>query len=312
MAWPCTLTRWEKRGTDTPQTARLSTGPRTPDGKAASSRNGRTHGLFCRQAALTAADGEEIRQVAAGLRRQFDPRNAAEGAAVDRAACEMWRLGRVVAVERGWIADALQKERDLLADAGIAEEPSLGMAVKGDFQNGLYERLRLYEMRMERSMNRAIEQLYKAQDRRYAAQRNLAAAHKSRFDMACRRDDYLISEGRQPHYVEDELAAFDREQARLDAGCDEADEHAAAGTGDGDPDAEAAVEAMPESPQGAPDGQLARPPADAQAGGENPAYRDGANDSEPPLPLEAAEEKRKSEATGQGAADGQGGDLGKN
>jgi hypothetical protein len=87
--------------------ARLSTGPRTDDGKARSSRNAVKHGLFSRvpgdAALLTPAEQAELDALVLDGRERYQPRGAEEEAGADRIAALWWDLQRVCADrERYW------------------------------------------------------------------------------------------------------------------------------------------------------------------------------------------------------------------
>ena len=57
------------------QNAARSTGPKTPEGKAASSRNATRHGLTGVFHVLPHEDPAEFEQLAAAVRDEFRPRN---------------------------------------------------------------------------------------------------------------------------------------------------------------------------------------------------------------------------------------------
>jgi hypothetical protein len=73
--------------------AKRSTGPRTPAGKARSSRNATKFGLF---SGTFTHPGEEkdYAAIRASLRDAFDPQTASEQAALDQICGAVWRLRR--------------------------------------------------------------------------------------------------------------------------------------------------------------------------------------------------------------------------
>ena len=79
--------------------AQLSTGPRTEQGKFASSSNSRTHGLTTRQALLPTEDPSEHEQHHADYLAHYRPKNAIAKAAVVELADLLWRLRRVASFE---------------------------------------------------------------------------------------------------------------------------------------------------------------------------------------------------------------------
>jgi hypothetical protein len=92
--------------------AQKSTGPRTPEGKQASSRNGIKHGLLARDVVLSgptaAEDRADFDALLADLCEELDPRGFIEQALVERIATCYWRLHRVQRFENGAIREILE------------------------------------------------------------------------------------------------------------------------------------------------------------------------------------------------------------
>jgi hypothetical protein len=74
--------------------AKKSTGPKSPEGKAASSMNALRHGLRAEKAVLPNEDPEEFEKVHAGLYDLYLPQTVAERDLVDQAALAKWKLVR--------------------------------------------------------------------------------------------------------------------------------------------------------------------------------------------------------------------------
>jgi hypothetical protein len=81
--------------------AQHSTGPKTAEGKAASSRNALRHGLTARQLILFDETEEDFANFHDELRAAHAPADAAEAALVERIAIAHWRLRRVWRAEAG-------------------------------------------------------------------------------------------------------------------------------------------------------------------------------------------------------------------
>jgi len=76
--------------------ARQSPGPRTPEGKARSSQNARTHGLFARQLHFDSeADRQEFEAFHEELRQDLKPRGALQEMIVGLMANCLWRQGEL-------------------------------------------------------------------------------------------------------------------------------------------------------------------------------------------------------------------------
>ena len=82
--------------------AKKSTGPRTPEGKAASSRNGLTHGLSGdKHFILEGEDPEAFLRLLQDLHDHLRPVGDSEELVVQRIAAAQWRLDRAFALETG-------------------------------------------------------------------------------------------------------------------------------------------------------------------------------------------------------------------
>jgi hypothetical protein len=90
------------------QNALKSTGPKTPDGKAAVRLNALRHGLLSEEILLPGEDEEALRELAEGLRAELQPVGELEGLLVDRITSLLWRLRRLGRVEAGIFAHELR------------------------------------------------------------------------------------------------------------------------------------------------------------------------------------------------------------
>lgn len=183
------------------ENARKSTGPRTPEGKAAASRNAFKHGLCSETHLLGGEDPEEFLMLLKDLYDRFRPIGASEEALVKRMAAALWRLDRVPDMEagilRGHFYDALLKERaNLIHYRRITHwskeddkpEPSAptpiqrdlpGRAFTIDCENaGAITRLSRYETTLARSIDLCLHQLKAFQAARISAERDPACASR--------------------------------------------------------------------------------------------------------------------------------------
>jgi hypothetical protein len=99
--------------------AQLSTGPRTPEGKARSSINALKLGLFSRQLDLAAErlgeDSAEFAALHADLTAEYRPEGRDESMLVDRMAALWWRLQRLAAQQQTYLAERLKAANPLMA-----------------------------------------------------------------------------------------------------------------------------------------------------------------------------------------------------
>ena len=169
-----------------------STGPRTAEGKARSSANALKHGLFSSQTVLSSEDRQVFGEFRQRMLDDLRPHGGLECMLADRVVCEAWRLRRAVRIEQEWMQAELtecEEDREIIPDAfdGAA---TVGEAVKSDFHEGRYDRLRLYEARIERSMHSALERLRAQQAERRRAIRE--AADRRRAARAAEQSAELI------------------------------------------------------------------------------------------------------------------------
>ena len=81
-----------------------STGPKTPEGKAAVRLNALQHGLLSQEILLPGEDGEALRELGERLRAELQPVGGIENLLVDRITSLIWRLRRLARVEAGIFA----------------------------------------------------------------------------------------------------------------------------------------------------------------------------------------------------------------
>jgi hypothetical protein len=134
--------------------AQHSTGPKSEEGKAKSSRNATRHGLTGKQVVINGEDQQAYETLRHDLIDSYKPANAAEAMLVDEIAQGFWRLQR---------ARALEAEQFNLCCGGA--DPIIGF----NSGNADFERLRRYMTSIERAYHRAIQQLEKTQSLRAKA-----------------------------------------------------------------------------------------------------------------------------------------------
>jgi hypothetical protein len=159
--------------------ARHSTGPTTPEGKAAVRFNSLTHGAFAAHLVLPDEDAEAFRALEAGFLQSYQPACQAEQFLVDRMILAAWRLRRLAAMESrvlryhaGQGLNDAQLARSMTfflrdnnqpADSGSHDSPpedliALAWIRDGNGPNTMTKLLR-YQNSLERSFYRALNQL---------------------------------------------------------------------------------------------------------------------------------------------------------
>jgi hypothetical protein len=98
--------------------ATLSTGPRTPEGKAVSSQNSLKFGLTAKQIVLPGENVADFEDLLAGILQQVDPANDCERMFAQDIAAAKWRVDRIERIKASVlanIADGARPERRDLA-----------------------------------------------------------------------------------------------------------------------------------------------------------------------------------------------------
>ena len=94
----------EKQARANRKNALESTGPKTPEGKAAVRLNALKHGLLSRETLLPGEDEEALTELSDLLREELQPVGELQNLLVDRIISAYWRLSRLGRVEAGIFA----------------------------------------------------------------------------------------------------------------------------------------------------------------------------------------------------------------
>ncbi len=87
-----------------------STGPKTPEGKAAVRHNALRHGLLSQEVLLPGEDEAPLKELGESLRAELQPIGELENLLVDRIVSATWRLRRLGRVEAGIFTSELYGE----------------------------------------------------------------------------------------------------------------------------------------------------------------------------------------------------------
>ncbi len=122
------------------ENAQKSTGPRTEEGKARSSKNATKHGFNSKEFIVADDQQEEFASLSKSLRKQVSPLGALEQEVFTQLLHAAWNLRRVRRLE----AELASGDIDPLADASL---------------DGQLDRLARYHARFERTFYRAMKEL---------------------------------------------------------------------------------------------------------------------------------------------------------
>jgi hypothetical protein len=148
-----------------------SRGPKTPEGKLASSRNALTHGLTARTLVL---HNESQAQYKADLRNYLDhfrPQTKPEIDLVHQICAASWRLARYAAIEAALLDQKMADQSDWLEEKyeHLDDRHRLAVAFESLTSNGSLALLNRYQARLHREYQRLLKTLTDLQTARRAA-----------------------------------------------------------------------------------------------------------------------------------------------
>jgi hypothetical protein len=146
--------------------AQHSTGPRTPEGKARTAQNARTHALMSGELRTPFEEEDQLISHAQAIHEHYYPQSEPEFILVEQIVSATWRLRRIRRIETRHYrhrADDLRENRERSGDQFDDETQ-----VFRDDCNGpkILETLGRHEARLERSFYRALHELEHIQSRR--------------------------------------------------------------------------------------------------------------------------------------------------
>jgi hypothetical protein len=151
--------------------AQLSTGPTSPEGRKAVSRNAVTHGLRARHVVTLAERPQEFLELWADLEAEWDPQTHTERFLVEQLAVIQFKLGRWEAVESAAVLQsttvclAFHDLQEYQTEKGTVRIPDT-IDKREEHVNRTLDRYSQITCRLERSWYKALETLQHLQDRR--------------------------------------------------------------------------------------------------------------------------------------------------
>jgi len=150
--------------------AQLSTGPRTLQGKAKSSRNALKHGLLSSQILLEHENANELETLREELYADLQPIGALEELLAEKVVTCAWLQRRALGFEAAIMEYENRGARSSLLSSLIeGEQSALFLATFRMLQSGELDRIQRYETSKERQMYRALHELQRLQAARQSA-----------------------------------------------------------------------------------------------------------------------------------------------
>jgi len=140
------------------QNAQQSTGPKTDEGKAVSKYNAIKHGLLSKEVLLEGEDEKNLIEIGKRLRTDLEPQTELELVLVDRITANVWRLKRVMQMER----EMMESSQKDTFSGGLRK---LGQTLThyDIAHNDIYGKLIRYESSIERGIYKALHELQRIQ-----------------------------------------------------------------------------------------------------------------------------------------------------
>ena len=146
--------------------AQKSTGPRTPEGRAAVRLNGVKHGLTAETLVLKGESQADFTGLLESLEAEHAPTTPSEEALVVQLAMATWRLRRLYHQEAGFYTYRIKSLADIGKDRKLDDAGQMARAVEWDEKTlHLFSR---QEGRLERTFYRALHELQRLRKEREA------------------------------------------------------------------------------------------------------------------------------------------------
>jgi hypothetical protein len=148
------------------QNAQKSTGPKTPEGRAAVRLNGVKHGLTAETIVLKGESQADFTAMLDSFEAEHDPTTPTEEALVVQLALANWRLRRLYHQEAGFYTCQLQSLTGMQKDLNLDDAGRMGHAAAwSESTLGMFNR---QESRLERTFFRALHELQRLRKEREA------------------------------------------------------------------------------------------------------------------------------------------------
>jgi hypothetical protein len=143
------------------QNAQHSSGPRTPEGKAASGRNAVKHGLTARNVLLAGEDPAEYRHLHEAAIASLKPEGELERELVARIVSVLWRLRRAPVFEAALLALLKEEEYHLFGsdESTDGADLELGRTIKEFLSADYSGKLSRYETSLQKQLSALLKEL---------------------------------------------------------------------------------------------------------------------------------------------------------
>jgi hypothetical protein len=134
-----------------------STGPKTPEGRAAVRLNGVKHGLHAQTLVLKGESESDFAALLESYEAEHAPATPTEEALVQQLVMATWRLRRLYHAEAGYYAHRMEDTADRSKDYNLDHSGHMGLVV--DWSNKTLDAFNRQQAHLERSFCRALREL---------------------------------------------------------------------------------------------------------------------------------------------------------
>ncbi len=134
-------------------------GVKTEEGKAVSRYNAIKHGLLSKEVLMKDEDESSLMEIGKQLRTELRPETELELILVDRITANVWRLRRVMQMER----EVMEKSRENMFGNGKLAKLGDTLTHYDIAHNDIYGKIIRYETSIERGIYKALHELQRLQ-----------------------------------------------------------------------------------------------------------------------------------------------------
>mgnify|MGYP001562873861 CR=1 FL=1 len=138
-------------------------GVKTEEGKAVSKYNAIKHGILSKEVLLEGEDEKSLVELGRRVRTEIEPVGEVELILTDRVIANIWRLRRLLEVERATMEWQREEQLDWMRKFEKDEEQGIRKATKEMIVNEDIEVLLRYETAVERSIFKSLHELQRIQ-----------------------------------------------------------------------------------------------------------------------------------------------------
>lgn len=141
-------------------------GVKTSEGKEISKMNALKHGLLCKEVLLEGENEISLVELGISIREEIKPIGELETILTERIVSNIWRLRRVLEVERNTMEWQRTYEKEEGVQFGTSDEQVERKSIREMLANDDIEKITRYETKIDKSIYKALHELQRLQSAR--------------------------------------------------------------------------------------------------------------------------------------------------